>query len=353
MDSTAVKPRVATVRRRTAGSAAHELVRWTRLFRQAKLPWLCEPAVAGVSLPEWAAGHRDEINQCLLESGSILFRGFAVASAAYFNRCVEAMSDSALEYQFRASPRTRIQEDLNVYTSTDYPAVESIFPHNEHSYSPVFPLHIFLYCETPATTGGETPIGSTRTLLANIHPDVRDAFARRGITYVRNYGDGFGLPWQTVFQTTDRSFVEAYCASVGIRVEWKSGDRLRTRQTGPALVRHPQTGEAVWFNHGTFFHELTLPAVVRDYLRGELAPEDLPQNTFYGDGSPIETAFITHLQQAYQEVMVRFPWRKGDMLMLDNMLALHSRRPFTGPRHVMVAMARPCRSADLALKPQE
>jgi hypothetical protein len=217
----------------------------------------------------------------------------------------------------------------------------------------VFPLHIFLYCAVPAATGGETPIGSTRTLLERIRPDVRDAFARKGIMYVRNYGDGFGLPWQTVFQTKDRSVVEAYCASVGIGVEWKSGDRLRTRQTGPALMRHPNTGERVWFNHGTFFHELTLPPVVRDHLRSALAPEDLPQNTFYGDGSPIEPDFIAHLQTIYQDVMVQFPWQKGDVLMLDNMLALHARRPFTGQRQVMVAMANSCRSVDLTIEPQE
>jgi hypothetical protein len=263
------------------------------------------------------------------------------------------MSNGALEYKFRASPRTQIQGDLNIYTSTDYPANECIFPHNEHSYSPVFPLHIFLYCEMPAETGGETPIGSSRALLARIRPEVRDALECKGIMYVRNYGDGFGLPWQTVFHTTDRGAVEAYCASVGVLVEWKSGDRLRTRQIGSALMRHPKTGEPVWFNHGTFFHELTLPDVVRDHLRSEFVSEELPQNTFYGDGSPIEPAFIRHLQNVYQEVMVQFPWKKGDMLMLDNMLALHARRPFTGSRRVMVAMARPCRSADLIFGSEE
>lgn len=353
MSSPAMTPRIGTVRRKTVGDATHDLLRWTRLFHDTDFPWLCEPTVAGVSLPDWATAHRGEIEQRLLDCGAILFRGFAVANAGDFNRCVAAMSDGALEYKFRASPRTRIQTDLNVYTSTDYPSVESIFPHNEHSYSPVFPLQIFLYCEAPATSGGETPIGSTRTLLARIQPEVRDALARKGIMYVRNYGDGFGLPWQTVFQTTDRSVVEAYCASVGIRVEWKDGDRLRTRQIGPAVMRHPRTQEAVWFNHGTFFHELTLPAAVRDRLRSEFAAEDLPQNTFYGDGSPIDADYITHLQEVYRDVMVQFPWQQGDVLMLDNMLALHARRPFTGPRRVMVAMAHPCHGAELAGELQE
>jgi alpha-ketoglutarate-dependent taurine dioxygenase len=346
---TTSRPKIGGVRRQALSGTRPELVRWRRMFESGELPALCEPEVAGVRFPEWAAQHQEEIHRRLLAHGAILFRGFAVASAEDFNRCIDGVSGGALEYKFRASPRTQIQKDLNVYTSTDYPAEESIFPHNEHSYSPVFPLHLFLYCDTPALTGGETPIGSTRLLLERIRADVREAFERKKIMYVRNYGEGFGLPWQTVFQTTDRSTVESYCRGVGIQVEWKGGDRLRTRQVGPALMRHPKTGEALWFNHGTFFHELTLPAVVRSQLRSEFASEDLPQNTFYGDGSPIEPEFVLHLQAQYQGVMVQFPWQKGDVLMLDNMLALHGRGPFSGPRRVMVAMAQACSSAELAM----
>ena len=40
----------------------------------------------------------------------------------------------------------------------------------------------------------------------------------------------------------------------------------------------------------------------------------------------------------YDETMVRFPLRKGDLLMLDNMLVAHGRMPFTGARKVAVAM---------------
>lgn len=348
MNSNSGRPVLGGARRRAIAEPASALVRWSRLFEQeGDFPTLCEPAVPGVSLPAWAEANSADIHQRLLDTGAILFRGFAVASAQDFNDCIDAVSGGALEYKFRASPRTQIHKDLNVYTSTDYPAQESIFPHNEHSYSPVFPLHLFLYCDLPSLTGGETPIGSTRTVLAGLRPDVREAFARRRIMYVRNYGEGFGLPWQTVFQTTDRAAVEAYCATVGIQPEWKADGGLRTRQVGAALMRHPKTGETVWFNHATFFHELTLPASAREQLRAEFAPEDLPQNTFYGDGAPIEPETVRHLQGLYLDAMVKFPWQKGDVLMVDNMLALHGRGPFTGPRRVMVAMAHACRGADL------
>jgi alpha-ketoglutarate-dependent taurine dioxygenase len=159
--------------------------------------------------------------------------------------------------------------------------------------------------------------------------------------YVRNFGDGFGLPWQTVFRTEDRARVEEHCREVGIEVEWKEGDRLRTRAVRPAVSRHPRTGETVWFNHATFFHVTTLEEGVRRALLADFDPEDLPTNTFYGDGSPIEDEVLEHLREAYRRETVALAWRPGDIMLVDNMLAAHGRRPYAGPRRTLVAMGEP------------
>ena len=42
--------------------------------------------------------------------------------------------------------------------------------------------------------------------------------------------------------------------------------------------------------------------------------------------------------QAYEACAVRFDWRRGDVVMLDNMLTAHARDPFEGPRKIVVAM---------------
>jgi alpha-ketoglutarate-dependent taurine dioxygenase len=197
-----------------------------------------------------------------------------------------------------------------------------------------------------ASEGGETPIADIRRIYARVSPSVRERFAERGWMYVRNFGAGFGLPWQSVFQTTDKTIVEEHCRKNGIEFEWKENDGLRTRAIRPAIHRHPRTGETVWFNHATFFHVTTLEPAVREMLRVEFSEIDLPTNSFYGDGSPIEDAVLEELREIYRSEEVVFPWQKDDVLMLDNMLMAHGRRPYAGERKILVGMAEPYGEAE-------
>jgi alpha-ketoglutarate-dependent taurine dioxygenase len=330
--------------RRAVGAAGAEMVR-SRPLDGHGLPLLVEPALEGLDACGWAAENRGWIEERLLAHGGILFRGFPFAGAADLERFIEAVSGAALEYRERSSPRSAVEG--NIYTSTDYPPDQPIFLHNENSYQQTWPLKIFFLCVRPAATGGATPIADCRRVGSRIDPDVRERFRARGWMVVRNFGTGFGLAWTTVFQTDDRRQVEAHCRRGGIDVEWRAGDRLRTRAVRPALTAHPKTGEPIWFNHATFFHVSTLEQSVREPLLAEFGEDELPTNTFYGDGSPIEPEVLDHLRAAYRAETVRFDWQRGDLLMLDNMLVAHGREPYAGERRVLVGMAEPVsRDAD-------
>jgi alpha-ketoglutarate-dependent taurine dioxygenase len=311
---------------------------FTTISQTQDFPFVIEAKTDGLLLADWTTGRRAEFEDLATRYGAVLLRGFVVRDVDDFHRCVENICGEALEYRFRASPRTEV--GANIYTATDYPADQFIFPHHEHAYSPVCPRYLIFYCEKPAEEGGETPIGDNRQITRRIDPAVKERFLERGILYVRNYGAGFGLPWPVVFQTSDRAEVERYCDNLGIEWEWKSEDRLCTQQTGPAMIRHLQTGEELWFNHGTFFHVTTLPAALGDALRAEFAEDDLPTQTFYGDGSPIEPETLEHLRSLYLEAMRAFAWRRNDVLLVDNCLTVHGRNPYRGSRRVLVAMAQ-------------
>jgi hypothetical protein len=155
---------------------------------------------------------------------------------------------------------------------------------------------------------------------------------------VRNYGEGLGLSWQTAFQTSNKLEVENYCRKALMDFTWKEGDGLRTRQVFDPVVVHPRTNEAVWFEHTAFFHISSLEPVVRGAILEEFAEEDLPFNTYYGDGSPIEPSALKEIRESYRQTEVRFPWQEHDVLLIDNVLTSHGREPFVGPRKIVVAM---------------
>ena len=326
-------------RRKAVRLTSAELVKSSYLDATRKMPLVLEPGEGNVNLVTWAEGRREFIAAELSRHGALLLRGFNIDSVSRFEQFIEATSGGALPYSERSSPRSPVGG--NIYTSTDYPAARGIFLHNEQSYNLQFPRKIYFFCLTPPTEGGATPIADTRKILAAIRSDVRQRFQKLGYMYVRNFGDGFGLSWEDTFQTRSRAAVEQYCRRYDIAFEWKGGDRLRTRQVRPAIARHPQTGEHAWFNHVTFFHVSTLEDDIRERVLAEFDEEDLPNNTYYGDGSRIDPEVMDHLRQTYLQEKLSFRWQQFDVLMLDNVLSSHGREPFSGPRRVVAGMADP------------
>jgi alpha-ketoglutarate-dependent taurine dioxygenase len=302
------------------------------------LPVEVQAAQPGISLAEWAAGNAATVRSWLLRSGAILFRGFGVTLAA-LPAVSQLLAGQPAEYTERSTPRTNLGD--HVYTAPDHPSDQPIGLHNENSYQASFPARLVFCCLVRPGQGGATPLADTRRVLERIAPDVLAPFAEHGVKYVRNLGGGLGLPWPEVFQTTSRQTVADYCRRRGITVQWRDGGRLRLTQVRPALAVHPDTRERVWFNHGLFFNAHRLPAPVRSALLEQVAEDDLPSHTYYGDGRPIPAGALAAVAEAYRAEEVAVPWQAGDVLLVDNLLAAHGRQAYSGQRQVAVSMAAP------------
>lgn len=303
-----------------------------------QLPLVIEPVTGGASLATWVAAYAEEITRDLHRYGAILFRGFNVTSPEEFDTVIHAASGEPFAYKERSSPRTAVHG--HIYTSTEYPPSQEIFFHNENSYAHTWPRRLFFCCLVSAESGGETPLADVRRVYDSLPGPVRARFETHGVKYVRNYSERLGLSWQTVFQTDDAARAEAYARASGYATEWRD-TRLRTSRIAPATYVHPHTGERIWFNHAAFFHLTTLDPLVQQGLLAQCGADDLPNQTYVGDGSAIEAETADALRRAYRENSVAFSWVKGDVLFVDNMLVAHARASFKGPRKVLVGMSDP------------
>lgn len=325
--------KVGGLRPREVSLDGGEIVRTRPLQVEGWLPLVVEPARDDVALAEWARDHRATVEEMVAEHGAVLFRGFPIFSTEEFERFASAICPQLFN-ENGEHPRESVSG--NVYTPTFFPPEEKLLWHNENSYNHRWPLKIFFGCRTPAETGGETPIVDSRAVFDALPEETRRPFVELGVTYMRNYGAGLGLDWQTVFQTDDRAEVEAVCRRDDVELEWRDDGRLRTFMRRPAVTRHPTSGRSCWFNQAQHWHPACLPA--GESLAEVFEPMDMPRNCFYGDGSPIADETMEEILDVYRRLEVAFPWQAGDVLLLDNMSAAHGRNPFTGTRQIMVAM---------------
>lgn len=330
---------LGVVGRRAKGVSQQTLIKVDYLLPTKPVPIVVQPIIDGVNLVTWARNNREFIEAELQKHGAILFRGFYVKEVSAFEEFIVAISGELLEYSYRSTPRSPVSG--GIYTSTEYPANQSIPLHNEMSYAHSWPKKIWFFCVKSATHGGETPIADSRKILQRINPSIREQFTRKKVLYVRNYNDGLDLTWQNVFQTTSKSDVEAYCRKSGMEFKWTNGNGLRTRQLCQAVAVHHKTEEMVWFNQAHLFHISNLDPEIRESLLSRFNEENLPRNAYYGDGSPIEDSVLDEIREVHKQEAVSFPWQEGDILMLDNMLMAHGRTPFVGPRKIVVGMAEP------------
>jgi Taurine catabolism dioxygenase TauD, TfdA family len=181
-------------------------------------------------------------------------------------------------------------------------------------------------CAVAAREGGETPLADSRAILKRIAPTIVEEFSRKKIRYIRRLpmfrNDGYS--WQEAFETNDRAAVEQYCVAGDVDFDWKQNGDLELREIRPATVTHSATGEHVWFNQADSF-----------YAGGD---EQSRLDAAFGDGSAISTQAIAEIRAAIKAETVLFKWETGDILVLDNLLVAHGRRPFTGPRKILLAM---------------
>ncbi|MFI0772728.1 TauD/TfdA family dioxygenase [Streptomyces sp. NPDC021218] len=278
------------------------------------------------------------IDEQLVESKALLFRGFKVQRAG-IDEVLDNILRDRLAYLHGNTPRVKVGKDL--YTSTEYPKEYAIWMHSELSYAHAWPSRLAFYCERPAEAGGATPLVDCERWLAALDSDIRNAFVQ-GVRYTQNLhgGMGFGKSWQSTFETDNRAKVEEFLSQSNANWEWRENGGLRIVQRRPSTVKHPVTGVEVWFNQADQWHPVAgLDDETATALAGILPEDEFPQSVSLADGTPIPAQWAIQIRERGLESAIDIAWETGDVLLIDNVLVAHGRRPFTGDRRILVAMS--------------
>ena len=297
------------------------------------------------ALVDRAASERAIWLEYLRRSGALLIRDYQIETIEQFAELVAVLAaeQGLREYRGGASPRkVMLGGSRPIYNSTEYPPHVELPLHNELSYSADYPALIYFFCLVEPAEGGATTLADSRSILRTMPREVRSLFERKGVRYIRNLppGSGSGYSWADAFGCDDPREVEMRCAASGAEAQWLPGGYLRIVQDRPATAEHPVTGEEVWFNQAVGFH----PSCLDDQTYRELielcgSEDRFRLNVQFGDGEPIAPEMLRDVSDVLQQETRSHCWRKGDVLVLDNLLTAHGRRTFRGARRIATAMS--------------
>jgi hypothetical protein len=266
-----------------------------------------------------------------------MFRGFVTPTPADFDRFTKAFGWTEFPYVGGVSVREPIVG--NVYTSTESPPECKIPFHHEMAHVAEYPKVLCAYCDIPAPVGGETPLALSNVvyrLMAERALDFVRRLADEGVCYVRvaprdnDYGLALGRGWKSTFYADDRSTAEKNAEKAGFKVEWlnDADDSMRYTSSPLAAIRvDSRTGKKIWFN-----------SCYTCYNAWSDVRNDPSKAVLFPNGDPMPADGMKMLDEVMQEVGVSCRWEKGDIAMVDNVLAQHARNYFTPPRRVLISL---------------
>ena len=326
----------------------------TYFINEQKLPLVIEPT-APFTLEELLEDLKTDsafLRAETLKYGGILLRGFPLEDIDAFSKVIQALNwGHFVDYIGGDSPRDKIKG--SVYTSTEAPPSFKILLHNELSFVKNYPKHIYFYCSIPPQENGETIIGDARAIFHSMDPEVRNRFIEKGLKYRSCYFDKSRImkllnkyqrshkSWHEVFETDDPAEVEEKCRKSEFDFRWHKGGWINVSQTRPAVMRHPETNEEVWFNQAHLYDFNRKHLGLLSYIGAKLfyfRPHTRLHEISFADGTPIPRKDLYHVMETLEAHTIKFPWQKNDALLLDNVLAMHGRAPFEGKRRIYTAM---------------
>jgi hypothetical protein len=285
-------------------------------------------AVHASDLSDWIAYHKRDVASLLDESGAVLFRGFSVRRTNEFESVISVFSEG----------ERFLMEDQNTHNQfvTDD---EDVWYHNDYCDRPRWPRRLIFWCELTSSSGGQTPFVDCARVYRLLPAVIKDRFEGQGWILQRRFHRGIGVDANGFFKTCDREEIRHQLDLLGAFDERWDGDLLAgfSVRFAPSFS-HPVTHHSVWANNITFSNIAMVESTIREQLLSDYSLDELPVNTYWGDGSPISADVVAALSDLYRANEVCFDWQQGDVLAIDNIRCVHGRRPILAPQRVNVGV---------------
>ncbi|MDB5290478.1 MAG: putative taurine catabolism dioxygenase [Phycisphaerales bacterium] len=284
----------------------------------------------------WLGEHRHELLAKAAEHGAVLFRGFPVATPEDFDRFIAAFDLPNFPYDQSLSNAVRVNKTPRVFTANEAPPNVTIFLHHEMAQTPVHPSRLFFFCEQAAAIGGATPVCRSDVLwgrLAMRCPEFARDCESKGLKYSNvmpaeaDAASGMGRSWQSTLRAETREQAQSKLKGLGYSWEWQADGSLRATTPVLPAVRKMANGRTSFFNQ--------LIAAANGWKDSRNDPS---KAITFGDGSPLDRDAVLIATQLGEELSFDIPWRNGDVALIDNYVAMHGRRTFSGTRRVLASL---------------
>jgi len=288
---------------------------------------------------DWIKANLSELEAKLRESGVILFRGFPVNSAEDFDEFSNSFDYPNFTYKESLSNAVRINFTERVFTANEAPKDVEIFLHHEMAQTPISPNKLFFFCKSAADEGGATPLCRSDMLFADLAkqmPELAADFVKKGLNYTThmpaddNPNSGQGRSWKSTLSVQDSVQAEQKLTELGYSWEWLADGSLRA--TTPVLSAVIDMGNGI----KVFYNQL-----IAAFMGWKGVRENPSSAITFGDGTAIPIEGLELVVKLSEKYTFDLLWQDGDVALVDNYMAMHGRRPYSGERkrQVLVALA--------------
>lgn len=292
--------------------------------RSGILPIVFRMCSSTSSIETLAAEARLIIEEHLETKGAVLFRGMPLS---FFLEASHFLSHLGYTLYPDPSGRQNVAPGLchaSMSVSPDF----NISKHQEHIVSNDPPSKLILYCQSPSEEGGETPLAFARDVWILLQRTTQDQLRGRGVRFEMVRGNAansentikYTRSWQEHFVTNDLQMAMS-----------KASDQFAGTVTVDKhqniILRSPRLQASRMIDAEEIYCSQLQNIYSLKWMWGD-SDEYLPDE------------LLEDVMSAVWNAGTVFQWQAGDVLVVDNIRALHGRLSYKGERYMAAALTR-------------